>query len=241
MRLRPWRGGRIAGRRWVPRALAAGGLLVVAFGQADFISEPLASAEQPEDARTPEQELTALVVEYTLLYQQQEYVRATELAERALEQAERVLTEDDPYLAQILNDLGKLYQVQGDHTRAEPLHQRALAIREQLFESDGLEVAQSLKNLANTYHAQQRDTEAAPLLGRVVGILERTLPPSHPQLDDTLELYAAVLRGAGQAEQATAVEERLEQQRTGEHPTSPDANGTPEPAPVTPGSAPEYP
>ena len=64
------------------------------------------------------------------LRQQGDYKRATEVAQKALELADRQLSPEHPDVARSLNNLGLLYQEQGQYAQAEPLHKRALAIWE---------------------------------------------------------------------------------------------------------------
>jgi tetratricopeptide (TPR) repeat protein len=66
-------------------------------------------------------------------------------------------------LALTLNNLGIVYERQGDYGEAEGLHQRALATREKALGRDHPDVAQTLSNLANVYNAQGRYGEAEGL------------------------------------------------------------------------------
>ena len=53
-----------------------------------------------------------------------------------------------------LNNLGALYENQGDYIRAEPLYKRSLDIREKTLGSDHPDVATALNNLAGLHRAQ---------------------------------------------------------------------------------------
>ena len=144
-----------------------------------------AEAKPPEASEITLNELTA---QYTLLYQAKKYPEAARVATRALSVAEEAFGANDPRVAQILNDMGHLYQAQGQDAAAEPLHRRALEIRERLLNPAA--VVQSLTNLARVYQAEGRDADAEPLLTRVLGILEQQVGKEHPQVARVLVFLA---------------------------------------------------
>ena len=69
-------------------------------------------------------------------------------------------------------------------------------------------MAKSLHNLALLYNAQGNYAEAEPLLQRSLTILERALGPEHPDVAQSLENYAALLRKTGRADEAAEMEAR---------------------------------
>ena len=162
-----------------------------------------------EAVEAPQAKLNELIVQYTLLNQQQHIPEAITVAQQALATAEQLPGSQEAQMAQVLSDLGYFYQSQHDSAKAAPLHQRALALRERAFHSDGPAVVQSLNNLAKAYRELGRHAEAAALLKRSLEMTERDVPPSHPALREALERYAAALRENGNAEEVKAIEARL--------------------------------
>ena len=171
----------------------------------------LALPVRAEEAATPppEAKLNDLTVGYTMAYQLGSAEQAILVAEQALAVAEEAFGPDDERVAQVLNDLGRLHQVQKELEPAEQLHERALKIRERLFNGDGPAVVQSLNNLAKTHAAQGHYPQAQALFERSLTIAQRRVSSDDPFLLSMLEPYAAALRGGGKLEAAKTVEARV--------------------------------
>ena len=75
-------------------------------------------------------------------------------------------------------------------------------------------MAGDLNNLAGLYRDQGR---AEPLYKRSLGILEKTLGPEQPNVAQSLENYAALLRKTGRDAEAARMETRAKMMRT-KHP-----------------------
>ncbi len=165
--------------------------------------------------------LNELTAQYTVSYQQHQYLQATSVAEQALKTAEQAFGSQDAHVAQVLNDLGKLYFVQEQLARAKPLYQRALRIREQVFQSDGPAVAQSLYNLAQLYDAQGQYGKAEPIWKRSLAILERNVAPTDAYLAVVVEKYTASLRSNGKLEEAQQLEQRFPKPQSSPATTTP--------------------
>ena len=58
------------------------------------------------------------------------------------------------------------------------------------------------------YQAQGNYAAAAPLYRRSLAILERALGPEHPDVAQSLENYAVMLRETGRADEAAEMEAR---------------------------------
>ncbi len=69
-------------------------------------------------------------------------------------------------------------------------------------------MATSLNNLAVLYKAQGRYAEAEPLYQRALVIWEKAPGPEHPNVAQSLENYAALLRKTGRSDEATKMEAR---------------------------------
>jgi len=182
-------------------------LRVVAMGVALlWAAEGVALGEDagvaPQAAEARINELTA---EYTLLHSGGQTANAITAATKALAAAEEAFGPEHERVAQVLNDLGHLQQLQSEFGEAEQLHQRALTIRERVFDSDGPAVVQSLNNLGKAYHSQGRDAQAEAVYKRSLSILERHVPLTDPSRLVVLEAYEQVLRSQGKTSKADAV------------------------------------
>jgi len=100
------------------------------------------------------------------LYQQGKYSEATELAEEALQLAEKTLGPEYPNMAQSLNNLAMLYRVHGKSAGAEPFCKRSLEIIEKALGPDHPQVATVLDYLANCYRKMGKLDEAKNLMAR---------------------------------------------------------------------------
>src|SRR5205807_706181 len=106
---------------------------------------------------------------------------------------ESVLGPGHPSTAATLNNLARVYQMQGRYQEAEPLYHRALSIREQMLSPEHPHVARTLHELGLLYKLQGQDTEAEPLFQRALAIREQCLGAEHPETVATRTTYAALL------------------------------------------------
>jgi CHAT domain-containing protein/Tfp pilus assembly protein PilF len=93
-------------------------------------------------------------------------------------------------IADVLNNLGRLYYTRGDFSRAESQYLKALAIREKASDEQG--VAQALANVGGVYYSTRQNDKAVQVLQRALGIQETLLPPNHPSLATSNFNLAAV-------------------------------------------------
>lgn len=133
------------------------------------------------------------------LYLENDRLNEAELFyKRALAIREKALGQDHVLVASILDGLTSLYDKKGQYDEAVQLSQRALAIRENHPDSDQLELANTIYNLAYIYHHRfNRLNEAESLYKKVLTIQEKILSPDDPDMKDTIEEYAALLRALG--------------------------------------------
>ncbi len=104
------------------------------------------------------------------LYRTGQYEHAVRVAEAALNVAEQNVGPDHPDVAQSLNNLALLYDIQGDYAKAEPLYKRSLAISEKALGPEHPDVATSMENMALMYRKMKRDEEAVVLERRAACI-----------------------------------------------------------------------
>ena len=108
------------------------------------------------------------------------YAEATRLFLVALKEAEK-FGEQDPRFAASLNNLGLLYQAQGQYAQAEPLYERALAIAEKALGPEHPNVATSLENYAALLHKFNRDAEADKMEARAQAIRAKHAKENPPK------------------------------------------------------------
>jgi CHAT domain-containing protein/Tfp pilus assembly protein PilF len=125
------------------------------------------------------------------------YVKAVQLAERALALRKAALGERHEEVASCLNLLGELHLHQGDVARAEPLFLRALEIREEVLGKNHPNVGMTLNNLAALYEAQGLHARAEPLYERALQALEVSVGADHPNVAITLNNLALLYTNQG--------------------------------------------
>ena len=126
-------------------------------------------------------------------YRSARYAMAEPLYEQVLDIRRRVLGDDHPDTAVILNNLALLYRDQGHFAQAEPLLEQALDIRRRVLGNDHVSTAGSLNNLAEFYKAQGHFATAEPLYIEAVEIAERVWGGEHPNTKIMRENYEDLL------------------------------------------------
>ena len=134
-------------------------------------------------------------------YRAGDYRAATARFESALNEAQS-FGASDPRLAETLNNLALLYEVQGRFAEAEPLYRRSLGIYEKALGPNHPDVGRSLNNLAALYQVQGRFTDAETLYRRSLGIREKALGPDHMDVGGTLNNLAELYRTQGRFAEA---------------------------------------
>lgn len=141
--------------------------------------------------------------------------------EKALDIEEKMLGKQNLLVAVTLGNLAALDNGPYDYSRGVKRYRRAIAMTEKIFHRGDPEhpehpaVARLLVDLAALYVHRSRYDEAAKCLGRALQIQEKVVvpfQPYHPEVADTLEAYAAVLRKLSppQADRAKKMEARAE-------------------------------
>ena len=132
------------------------------------------------------------------------YVEAEPLFQRALQIWQSTQNPLSPLVAQALDNLGSLYSAQKRYNDAEPFFIKALAIRE-------TKDVESLSDLALLYQAVKDLKRADDYYQRAILIGEKGLGGDHPEVLDTMNEYAAMLREAGRLADAKKVEARAKE------------------------------
>ena len=120
------------------------------------------------------------------------YSEASVLAQRQLENLEKIRGPLDRDVAGALNNLALLYSDQGRDAEAEPMYKRAIAILEKVGGLDAGAGAPELNNLAALYQRQERYADAEPLFKRALALRERSLPSGHPDVGQSLNNLATL-------------------------------------------------
>ncbi|MCH9651187.1 MAG: serine/threonine-protein kinase [Deltaproteobacteria bacterium] len=145
---------------------------------------------------------------------------AEETIRQALEMRRRVRGDAHPEVAQSLNNLGLLLQRTGRYEEAREPLEEALEIRRGQGDRP-LEVAESLNNLGLLLYRTGQAEMAESLLREAVSVHEGKLGSDHPDLANSLQNLAMVLRQQrnGEAEQAVRRVLEIQRSRLGpEHP-----------------------
>ena len=135
-----------------------------------------------------EKEWNELSEQVFMLYHQGRYSEASELAERAVQVAEKTFGPDHPNVAQSLNDLAEIYKAQGRYAEAVPICKRIVAVVARLLGPDHLHMATAILNLATLYRAQGHYADAEPLYCQVLSIHSKALEKDHLDIAKDLNI-----------------------------------------------------
>jgi tetratricopeptide (TPR) repeat protein len=174
----------------------------------DGIAFPIVAGDAPPPTRTmrPMSKLLSATAAYRVLAFGA-YAQAQPLYERALMISEKAWGPGHYMTRTILNQLGLLFQAQGNLKDAKPLFERVLAANEEVLGSEDFFTVTTRNNLATVLHAQGDLEGARLLLERVLATREKKLG-EHSYTAGTLDFLAAVLQDQGDPAGAVALSER---------------------------------
>ncbi len=130
---------------------------------------------------------------------------ARPLLERSLALRRRLFGEEHPAVAESLEALGNLVQIQGDLDRAEALQRQGLRIRRKLLGNDDPAVALSLNGLATVLTAKAQYDEAERLLREALAINRRHYGNEHQEVATDLGNLGYVVKLKGDLVAAEAL------------------------------------
>jgi eukaryotic-like serine/threonine-protein kinase len=160
-----------------------------------------------------------------LLFRDGRLDEASMVLHEAIELA--TLANDQPLLANALNDLGLTEHERGDYSAAERLHRNALEVRRGALGDRHARTAASLNNTARALARLNRGHEAEALYREALEIYRDTLGPEHTQVANTLTNLGTLLSERGEHDEAIELLTealRIKRHRLGdEHPSV--ANG----------------
>ena len=115
---------------------------------------------------------------------------------------EKTVELNEENLANLRNQLGKLYRLNGNYPKAEIYLQQALTIRKKIFGSKHPDVASSLTDIAALLFDQGKYSEAEPLIRHALRIFEARLGIEHLSVAVCLSNLAALLFDQGKYSEA---------------------------------------
>jgi CHAT domain-containing protein len=147
------------------------------------------------------QEARKLTFESKHLFRMGEYEPARQSAERALAIAEKVLGNDDPFVAIVLDQLGDYYAEKQDFAREEVVTRRVVAICEKAFGEEHPRTIDANRLLAFAYHNRNEPMKAEPLGQRVLELSKKVLGPEHYLIAHALFTLAQIVRDSKRSEE----------------------------------------
>jgi serine/threonine protein kinase len=149
----------------------------------------------------------ALALVWVVGYQQGHYVESQRWAKTADAVLQR-LGGHELLHAWLLNNLGGIFEIQGEREAALRAQQEGLALKEQALGRDHPDVGVSEGNLAVVLTALGRNQEALAHVDRSIEILENGLGPGHPDLATQLMNRGEILNALGRYHDGRASFER---------------------------------
>lgn len=137
------------------------------------------------------------------VYQKQEnYEKAEELYQQALDINKKIFGDNHPATAYILNNLGGVYQTQEQYKKAEPLLHESFEIRKNLLGEDHPDTAMSLNNLAGLYQAQGQYKKAGQFFNQALAIHQDVFGEKHPETANSLNNLGVLYDAQGRHKDA---------------------------------------
>lgn len=135
----------------------------------------------------------------------QRYELAEALYKEALDKRLSVLGQDDPSIANVIFELGLLYESIGREEEAINLYEQAVSILEKAFYPGHGKLAPILEHQADCYIRLGKLLEAEPILKRAVEINEKTLSAEHRQTLESAHKLARLCQKLGKLTEAETI------------------------------------
>lgn len=137
-----------------------------------------------------------------------------ELLDAGAERAHRELAEQPELLAEMLTEIGRVYQRLGDNDKAQPLLEQALTLSRSASLPKNERVARNLNDLGVLLRERGDYEAATPMLEQALGMRRRLLGNEHEDVAVTLVELARVYQDRGSNERAEPLQrEALEIRR----------------------------
>jgi len=133
-----------------------------------------------------------------------EFKSALAVLQRNLELALKKIGEQQPYVADIYNNLGAVYGELADYDRAIVFHNKSLALSRQLYGEEHASVARSYNNLANAIGDKGDLEKANELYAKALNLRRKLYGDEHPRVATTYLNMGTVYVLEGDYDQALA-------------------------------------
>jgi len=131
------------------------------------------------------------------LYTSGQYARSIEVANKALDVAEKHFGPNHSLVAASLGNIAILYKNQGRYSEVEPLYKRALEIQEANLGANHPVVADTLENLGLFWLNQKQYSLSEEYFKRALDILETKFDPNHPKVAQVLGNWGTLYHRQG--------------------------------------------
>jgi hypothetical protein len=108
----------------------------------------------------------------------------------------------------------RVYLAQKDYEHAEPYFLRAVNIDQALYGTDNIGLLIPLSGLCGIYDMWNKPDKSAPCDKRLLTVLEKQYGTTSPVIVSTLVSEAKALRSLGRADEAAAVQKRIDSIQT---------------------------
>src|ERR1039458_6307952 len=131
-----------------------------------------------------------------------QFPKAAEIGQRALQQSEAQLGKDNPSLAFTYFDIGSLYVNHKRYPEGEKYFSLAVELLDRTMGPKRPELLRFLNNLAMLYMVENKRSEAEPLLDRALEIQSAVLDPKDPEVTYTQNTLAMLYSTDGRYDDA---------------------------------------
>ena len=118
---------------------------------------------------------------------QENYTKALEYYQRAMNIWKNKYGEDHPYLAATYNNMGHVYLDQGDYGKALEYYNKSLTLLEKSYGSNNPNGAKVLASIGKVYNLQGDYTKALEYYQRALAIRKDRFGEDHPDVIRTME------------------------------------------------------
>ena len=156
-----------------------------------------------KESALPDEKYERLLDDYaSFLYDYGLYKEAEPVYLRLIALREQLYGEEHADTAESYNNIGALYNYQGNYDKALKYHRKALDIRERILDSDHPDTATSYNNIGFAYNGQGDYAKALEYHKKALDIYERVLGPDHPHTANSYNNIGEIYREQGDNDKA---------------------------------------
>ena len=154
--------------------------------------------EWAKNSALPDEKYEGLLRDYAkFLYVYGLYNEAEPIYLRLIFLREKLYGKEHVDTATSYNDIGGLYDNQGNYAKALEYHRKALDIRKRVLGPDNPDTASSYNNIGEVYREQGDYVKALEYHRKALGIMERVLGPNHPSTASSYNNIGLVYHSQG--------------------------------------------